>query len=73
MVGVKIRPVKIEENKNRSIIMAIDPLAVDTATVEDIPQGDSSIKTFTVDEFPDRKSTRLNSSHIPLSRMPSSA
>ena len=24
-------------------------------------------------EFPDRKSTRLNSSHIPLSRMPSSA
>ena len=23
--------------------------------------------------FPDRKSTRLNSSHIPLSRMPSSA
>ena len=25
------------------------------------------------DESPDRKSTRLNSSHIPLSRMPSSA
>ena len=24
-------------------------------------------------ELPDRKSTRLNSSHIPLSRMPSSA
>ena len=24
-------------------------------------------------KFPDRKSTRLNSSHIPLSRMPSSA
>ena len=24
-------------------------------------------------QFPDRKSTRLNSSHIPLSRMPSSA
>ena len=24
-------------------------------------------------EAPDRKSTRLNSSHIPLSRMPSSA
>ena len=24
-------------------------------------------------DYPDRKSTRLNSSHIPLSRMPSSA
>ena len=27
----------------------------------------------TPDAHPDRKSTRLNSSHIPLSRMPSSA
>ena len=32
-------------------------------------------KTFnmTDEDFKDRKSTRLNSSHIPLSRMPSSA
>ena len=31
-------------------------------------------RRFVNDEFsPDRKSTRLNSSHIPLSRMPSSA
>ena len=28
---------------------------------------------FRVDDYSDRKSTRLNSSHIPLSRMPSSA
>ena len=28
---------------------------------------------YFVDLRPDRKSTRLNSSHIPLSRMPSSA
>ena len=32
--------------------------------------GDGSTSTFTLK---DRKSTRLNSSHIPLSRMPSSA
>ena len=29
--------------------------------------------TFPLEELTDRKSTRLNSSHIPLSRMPSSA
>ena len=34
-------------------------------------EGESSMKEFGAD--PDRKSTRLNSSHIPLSRMPSSA
>ena len=34
-----------------------------------VPNG---IPAFSVDEA-DRKSTRLNSSHIPLSRMPSSA
>ena len=32
-----------------------------------IPQGDNK------EHYLDRKSTRLNSSHIPLSRMPSSA
>ena len=39
---------------------------------EDNPMGmaDESIPIF---GSPDRKSTRLNSSHIPLSRMPSSA
>ena len=33
--------------------------------------GDLNLEEFVV--TPDRKSTRLNSSHIPLSRMPSSA
>ena len=46
----------------------------------EITQGSARLKTF--DDFADssyyrafvdRKSTRLNSSHIPLSRMPSSA
>ena len=31
------------------------------------------LELFTEELPPDRKSTRLNSSHIPLSRMPSSA
>ena len=31
------------------------------------------VKIYNEEKFPDRKSTRLNSSHIPLSRMPSSA
>ena len=36
------------------------------------PQGDRRV-AGTMREQADRKSTRLNSSHIPLSRMPSSA
>ena len=32
-----------------------------------------SATTYTSNEFVDRKSTRLNSSHVALSRMPSSA
>ena len=34
---------------------------------------DVFIHTWDTDDMEDRKSTRLNSSHIPLSRMPSSA
>ena len=36
-------------------------------------QFELAISTGTRSEQQDRKSTRLNSSHIPLSRMPSSA
>jgi len=36
-------------------------------------QGDSGVPTAGNENFPDRKSTRLNSSHIQKSRMPSSA
>ena len=35
--------------------------------------GWGSLSLYLAERFPDRKSTRLNSSHIPLSRMPSSA
>ena len=50
----------IEEEKNNTRIMLEEPE----------PQP---IKQNASDDEVDRKSTRLNSSHIPLSRMPSSA
>ena len=37
------------------------------------PDNPQVIGSITKSEQEDRKSTRLNSSHIPLSRMPSSA
>ena len=40
--------------------LSADPVALDPALITDVASAD-------------RKSTRLNSSHIPLSRMPSSA
>ena len=46
---------------------------------DDLLQVSRNVETFsnaqgvTLEEMEDRKSTRLNSSHIPLSRMPSSA
>ena len=45
-----------------------------TITADDIAEAPEGGRTVTsVEESGDRKSTRLNSSHIPLSRMPSSA
>ena len=35
--------------------------------------GGTRVYSYAKSAYPDRKSTRLNSSHIPLSRMPSSA
>ena len=43
-----------------------------TIQSETLNQTQTAAKT-TMTIMPDRKSTRLNSSHIPLSRMPSSA
>ena len=36
-------------------------------------QGDNRLTYFDINDFEDRKSTRLNSSHSSVSRMPSSA
>ena len=38
-----------------------------------VPRGGGTASATPLRKTPDRKSTRLNSSHIPLSRMPSSA
>ena len=42
-----------------------------TSTTADNGIGGEGVESVTITQ--DRKSTRLNSSHIPLSRMPSSA
>ena len=49
----------------------LDPVLV--ITNDDMAKEWNMIRNFTSTMKKDRKSTRLNSSHIPLSRMPSSA
>ena len=46
----------------------IDRLTLDAAAIEAMAEGVEQVAAL-----PDRKSTRLNSSHVALSRMPSSA
>ena len=54
-------PVEISEIEIELVVSKIAKIPVKTVSVSE------------VDKLKDRKSTRLNSSHIPLSRMPSSA
>ena len=64
-------------NKNVVIIDTAGRLAVDEVMMNEVAAIKNEIQPqeilFVVDAMTDRKSTRLNSSHIPLSRMPSSA
>ena len=60
--------------------MAEQEMLLDTDTIKAAVAGekwakDKVIEHYTpmIDELADRKSTRLNSSHVALSRMPSSA
>ena len=57
----------VSETEGKKIIMNSDGLLAEVSK-----DGYSSIPHYTKASI-DRKSTRLNSSHIPLSRMPSSA
>ena len=60
-----------------SLLRNLDGICVDFGSEEGLylvsSDGKRMLITWTPCEIPDRKSTRLNSSHIPLSRMPSSA
>ena len=46
---------------------------LDTIVIEKLSAGGQMSLTWQIDNYPDRKSTRLNSSHPSSSRMPSSA
>ena len=59
---------KIRKFKNKKLKLVEEVRAALIAILEDIQSGDA-----TISEAKDRKSTRLNSSHPQLSRMPSSA
>ena len=53
--------------------MAVTNIAELNALVERVKKAQREYASFTQEQVEDRKSTRLNSSHIQKSRMPSSA
>src|ERR1051326_5591964 len=55
----------------KGILHASGMAAISTLMLATLKPGDKILTHFSL--YGDRKSTRLNSSHIPLSRMPSSA
>ena len=71
MCGAEVGPDRILAQKELAARLqdALDALPFDQRTAIVLREVDG----LSYDEIADRKSTRLNSSHIPLSRMPSSA
>ena len=70
---VKVYPNGKEESKTRRINPEM-PIPPESTAIHGITDEDvKDCPTFKEIAKSDRKSTRLNSSHIPLSRMPSSA
>ena len=68
---VKVRVIKLTLAKGWKVASRIHPIPGPRYVLKGRVRIATDAKA---DEFgPDRKSTRLNSSHIPLSRMPSSA
>ena len=63
-------PRYIEPTVARQIIMSLPPLVIPVGVFVD---EDQLVVRNVMDDCGDRKSTRLNSSHLRLSRMPSSA
>ena len=62
---------RIAINLNYTATQAVNDACLDQTTVRTVVTARRFLARMPFD--PDRKSTRLNSSHIPLSRMPSSA
>ena len=72
---VAVYPIEVVNNSSQPIHAAVKAPHLETYLA--ILSGDSKVllelQQLNSRVHPDRKSTRLNSSHIPLSRMPSSA
>ena len=66
---MKVAVVKYNAGNIRSVDYALKRLGVEAVITADKEELQSADKVI----FPDRKSTRLNSSHPTTSRMPSSA
>ena len=71
------KDIRIEVVKNRLLKKAMEKAQDDYSEIYDVLKGNTAVLFTEHGSVPakliDRKSTRLNSSHIPLSRMPSSA
>ena len=78
--GMNILRCAMEVGESKVVALAdVDPSQIDAAYAEveklsgDQPKKYKDFRELLAKEKPDRKSTRLNSSHIQKSRMPSSA
>ena len=71
----KIRDIRFASETIQGVVTYKAVLDIDNSDLLLRPgmTATAEIKVHQIDEAIDRKSTRLNSSHIPLSRMPSSA
>ena len=67
-IGLRVLAVDLDPQANLSDYLDVDPEA--TPTIGDVLTGRARLREAV---HGDRKSTRLNSSHVRLSRMPSSA
>ena len=66
----------VENDEERDLLGALEEFCESVTAVRRIPDFSPrwlSLEPFMMRAFADRKSTRLNSSHIQKSRMPSSA